>query len=93
MNGKKTHTHTHYRGLDNILVPKRYGLQLHHGYFRFGSGFMPVFVKLYDSFMVHGCYGSEKSRVCKRHGLTAVMYRGFETTVKTSDKYARYYII
>ena len=34
----------------------------YHGYFRFGSGFMPVFVKFYDSFMVHGC-GSEKSRV------------------------------
>ena len=34
----------------------------YHGYFRFGSGFMPVFVKFYGSLMVHG-YGSEKSRV------------------------------
>ena len=34
----------------------------HHGYFRFGSGFMPVFVKFYGSLMVHG-YRSEKSRV------------------------------
>ena len=33
-----------------------------HGYFRFGSGFMPVFVKFYGSLMTHG-YGSEKSRV------------------------------
>ena len=33
----------------------------YHGYFRFGSGFMLVFVKFYGS-LVHG-YGSEKSRV------------------------------
>ena len=34
----------------------------YHGYFRFGSGFISVFVKFYGSLMVHG-YGSEKSRV------------------------------
>ena len=34
----------------------------YHGYFRFGSGFMPVFVKFYGSLMVHS-YDSEKSRV------------------------------
>ena len=34
----------------------------YHGYFRFGSGFMPVFVKFYVSLMVHG-YGSVKSRL------------------------------
>ena len=34
----------------------------YHGYFRFGSGFMPVFVKFYGSLMAHG-YGSAKSRV------------------------------
>ena len=53
----------------------------YHGYFRFGSGFMPVFVKFYGSLMAHG-YGSEKSRVVTarfNRGLTAVMYRGFET--------------
>ena len=58
----------------------------YHGYFRFGSGFMPVFVKFYGSLMVHG-YGSEKSRVVTarfNRGLTAVMYRGFET-VKSPD--------
>ena len=54
----------------------------YHGYFRFGSGFMPVSVKFYGSLMVHG-YGSEKSRVLNGTGLTAVMYRGFET-VKTT---------
>ena len=59
----------------------------YHGYFRFGSGFMPVFVKFYGSLMVHG-YGSEKSRVVTarfNRGLTAVMYRGFET-VKSPGK-------
>ena len=53
----------------------------YHGYFRFGSGFMPVFVKFYGSLMAHG-NGSEKSRVVTarfKRGLTAVMYRGFET--------------
>ena len=53
----------------------------YHGYFRFGSGFMPVFVKFYGSLMAHG-YGSEKSRVVMarfNRGLTAVMCRGFET--------------
>ena len=45
----------------------------YHGYFRFGSGFMPVFVKFYGSLMAHG-YGSEKSRV-----VTARFNRGFET--------------
>ena len=49
----------------------------YHGYFRFGSGFMPVFVNFYGSLMAHG-YGSEKSRVVTAR-LTAVMYRGFET--------------
>ena len=44
-------------------VPKRYGLQLLYGYLRFGSGFMPVFVKFYGSLMVQGCHGSVKSRV------------------------------
>ena len=34
----------------------------YHGYFRFGSGFMPVFVNFYGSLMAHG-YGFEKSRV------------------------------
>ena len=34
----------------------------YHGYFRFGSGFMPSFVKFYGSLMAHG-YGSEKLRV------------------------------
>ena len=43
-------------------VPKRYGLQLPHGYFRFGSGLMPFFVKFYGSLMVYG-YGSVKPRV------------------------------
>ena len=53
----------------------------YHGYFRFGSGFMPVFVKFYDSLMAHG-YGSEKSRAVTarfNRGLIAVMHRGFET--------------
>ena len=51
----------------------------YHGYFRFGTGFMPVFVKFYGSLMVHG-YGSENSRVL--NGIVqprAVMHRGFET--------------
>ena len=48
----------------------------YHGYFRFGSGFMPVFVKFYGSLMAHG-HGSEKSRV-----VTARFNRGCET-VKT----------
>ena len=34
----------------------------YHGYFRFGSGFMTVFVKFYGSLMAHG-YDSEKPRV------------------------------
>ena len=53
----------------------------YHGYFRFGPGFMPVFVKFYGSLMAHG-YGSEKSRVVTvrfNRGLTGVMDRGFET--------------
>ena len=61
---------------------------IYHGYFRFGSGFMPVFVKFYGSLMAHGC-GSEKSRVVTarfNRALTAVMYRGFET-VKSLEKY------
>ena len=50
---------------------------------------MPVFVKFYGSLMVHG-YGSEKSRVVTarfNRGLTAVMYRGFET-VKSPEFFA-----
>ena len=44
-------------------VLTRFGeYDLHHGYFRFGSGFVPVFVKFYGYLMVHG-YGSVKSRV------------------------------
>ena len=60
----------YYRGLDNISVPKRYGLQLTRllsVWFRF----MPVFVKFYGSLMAHG-YGSEKSRV-----VTARFNRGY----------------
>ena len=49
---------------------------IYHGYFRYGSGFMPVFVKFYGSLMVHG-YGSENCRF-----QTAWFNRGFET-VKT----------
>ena len=52
----------------------------YHGYFRFGSGFTPVFVKFYGSLMAHG-YGSEKSRV-----VTARFNRGFET-VKSPAKF------
>ena len=50
-----------YRGLDNISVPKRSGLQLPRllsVWFRIYAGF----VKFYSSLMAHG-YGSEKSRV------------------------------
>ena len=54
----------------------------YHGCFRFGSGFMPVFVKFYGSLMAHG-YGSEKSRV-----VTARFNRGFET-VKSLANNAR----
>ena len=59
----------------------------YHGYFRFSSGFMPVYVKLYGSLMAHG-YGSEKPRVVTarfNRGSSAVMYRGFET-VKSPAK-------
>ena len=51
----------YYRGLETpwFLSGTVY---THHGYFRFGSGFMPVFVKFYGLLMVHG-YGSVKSRV------------------------------
>ena len=52
----------------------------YHGYFRFGSGFMPVFVKFYGSLMAHGGYGSDKSRI-----VTARFNRGFET-VKSPEK-------
>ena len=45
----------YYRGLDNMFTVTTV-------YFRFGSGFMPVFVKLYGSLMMYG-YGSEKLRV------------------------------
>ena len=51
----------YYRSLDNISVPKRYGLQLPRllsARFRIYAGF----VKFYGSLMVHD-YGSEKSRV------------------------------
>ena len=34
----------------------------YHGYFRFGSRFMPIFVKFYGSLMMHG-YGSVNPRV------------------------------
>ena len=34
----------------------------YHGFFRFSSGFMPVFVKFYGSLTAHG-YGAEKSWV------------------------------
>ena len=47
---------------------------------------MPVFVKFYGSLMAHG-YGSETSRVGTarfNRGITAVMYRGFQT-VKNPD--------
>ena len=52
----------------------------YHGYFRFGSAFMPVFVKNYGSLMAHG-YGSEKSRV-----VTARFNRGFETVKSPENK-------
>ena len=43
----------------------------YHVYFRFGSEFIPVFVKFYGSLMAHG-YGSEKSWV-----VTARFNRGY----------------
>ena len=55
----------------------------YHGYFRYGSGFMPVFVKFYGSLMAHG-NGSEKSRVVTAR-FNRGMYRGFET-VKSPSK-------
>ena len=51
----------------------------YHGYFRFGSGFMPVFVKFYGSLMAHG-YGSEKSRA-----VTARFDRGFGTVTSPGN--------
>ena len=76
MGRKHTHTRTHL--VARIAVPSNYGpfyrgletprflngtvYSSYHGYFRFGSGFMPVLVQLYGSLMVHG-YGSVKSQV------------------------------
>ena len=55
----------------------------YHGSFRFGSGFMPFFVKFHGSLMAHG-YGSEKLRV-----VTARFNRGFET-VKSPAIYNKF---